>query len=59
LAQTSITREAVAAPATRRTPWRNRTGHATDAMVEHYSLVGSDEKAIVSRAVAERIGVTV
>jgi integrase len=33
------------------------TGHTTDAMVEHYSLVGSDEKTMVSRAVAERIGV--
>ncbi len=33
------------------------TGHSTDAMVEHYSLVGTDEKTVVSRAVADRIGV--
>jgi integrase len=33
------------------------TGHATDAMVEHYSLVGTDEKTEVSVAVAELIGV--
>lgn len=33
------------------------TGHTTDAMVEHYSLVGSDEKAEVSRSVADELGV--
>jgi len=32
------------------------TGHATDAMTQQYSLVGAEEKAAVSRAVAERIG---
>ena len=33
------------------------TGHTTDAMVEHYSHVGTDEKAVVSASVAESIGV--
>lgn len=33
------------------------TGHTTDAMVEHYSHVGTDEKTVVSRAVAEAAGV--
>lgn len=33
------------------------TGHTTDAMVEHYSVVGADEKAVVSRSVARSIGV--
>jgi integrase len=33
------------------------TGHSTDAMVEHYSHVGTDEKTVVSRSVAESIGV--
>jgi integrase len=33
------------------------TGHSTDAMVEHYSLVGHDEKTVVSRSVATSIGV--
>jgi len=32
------------------------TGHSTDAMTAHYSMVGAEEKAAVSRAVAERIG---
>ena len=33
------------------------TGHATDAMVEHYSLVSADEKTVVSRQLAEKIGI--
>jgi integrase len=33
------------------------TGHTTDAMVEHYSMVGADEKMIVSRDIAELAGV--
>ena len=33
------------------------TGHTTDAMVEHYSYVGLDEKAVGSRSVADAIGV--
>jgi integrase len=33
------------------------TGHTTDAMVEHYSHVGTDEKAAVSREVAKAAGV--
>lgn len=32
------------------------TGHTTDAMVEHYSLVATDEKTVVSRSVADQIG---
>lgn len=32
------------------------TGHTTDAMVEHYSMVGTDEKTAVSRTVAANIG---
>lgn len=34
------------------------TGHATDAMMEHYSLVGADEKTAVSAGLAEKIGIT-
>lgn len=33
------------------------TGHSTDAMVEHYSHVETDEKTVVARSVAESIGV--
>lgn len=33
------------------------TGHATDAMVEHYSHVGTAEKVELARAVATRVGV--
>jgi len=33
------------------------TGRSTDAMVEHYSLVSTDETTLVSRALATRIGV--
>jgi integrase len=33
------------------------TGHTTDAMVEHYSVVGADEKAKVSAAVGRSFGV--
>lgn len=33
------------------------TGHATDEMVAHYSLVGPDEKRALARAVAARLGV--
>jgi integrase len=33
------------------------TGHSTDAMMEHYSMVGTDEKTVVSRAVGTLIGV--
>lgn len=35
------------------------TGHTTDAMVEHYSVVGTDEKTVVSRAVATLMGVPI
>lgn len=33
------------------------TGHATDEMLEHYSLVGADEKVALARAVAARMSV--
>ncbi len=33
------------------------TGHTTDAMMEHYSMVGTDEKTVVSASVARSIGV--
>jgi integrase len=33
------------------------TGHTTDTMMEHYSMVDASEKTAVSRALAERIGV--
>ncbi len=33
------------------------TGHSTDAMTSHYSMVSTDEKTVVSRSVAESIGV--
>lgn len=33
------------------------TGHTTDAMVEHYSLVETSEKVEVARSVAEKLGV--
>lgn len=33
------------------------TGHSTDAMVEHYSMVGGEEKAIVATTVARELGV--
>lgn len=33
------------------------TGHVTDAMVEHYSFVGSGEKASASRSVAKTMGI--
>lgn len=40
----------LARPRTGREVLKSITGHATDAMVEHYSLVGAQEKAVVSRA---------
>ncbi len=33
------------------------TGHVTDTMVEHYSLVGAGEKATASRGVARTMGI--
>ncbi len=33
------------------------TGHSTDAMMEHYSMVDTAEKAVVSRAVGALVGV--
>lgn len=47
----------LARPTSSREVLKAITGHATDAMVEHYSLVGADEKAAVSRSVAALIGV--
>jgi integrase len=47
----------LARQSTSREVLKSITGHTTDAMVEHYSHVGMDEKTVVSRAVAGAAGV--
>ncbi|HEY4057076.1 MAG TPA: site-specific integrase [Kofleriaceae bacterium] len=47
----------LARQSTSREVLKSITGHTTDAMVEHYSHVGTEEKAVVSRSVAEAAGV--
>lgn len=47
----------LARQSTSREVLKSITGHTTDAMVEHYSHVGTDEKTVVSRSVAEAAGV--
>lgn len=47
----------LARQSTSREVLKSITGHTTDAMVEHYSHVGTDEKTVVSRGVAEAAGV--
>lgn len=47
----------LARPSCSREVLKSITGHATDAMTEHYSMIAPAEKALVSRGLAERIGV--
>jgi integrase len=47
----------LARQSTSREVLKSITGHTTDAMVEHYSHVGTAEKAVVSRSVADAAGV--
>jgi integrase len=47
----------LARQSTSREVLKSITGHTTDAMVEHYSHVATEEKTVVSRAIAEAAGV--